>query len=138
MLRKYVSVVLFYLFMLSRRSHRLPRYRKVPRHHFDNFPPPSVESSRRRLLAARRRHAHLHGIRCRVDLAAGVERARRYNTVKVQAGTLSRRLDIVSPSYLDDRSSHYPSPLPSHSPTMLVSSAPVLIHLDVVMLDLSR
>jgi hypothetical protein len=61
--RTYVLVVLFYLYMLPRWSHRLPRYRKVPRHRFDNLPPPSVESGRRRLLAAHRRYARLHVVR---------------------------------------------------------------------------
>jgi hypothetical protein len=54
----YVSLVLYYLFMLSRWLHRFRRYRKVPRHRFDNLPPSFFESRRCRLLAALRRHAH--------------------------------------------------------------------------------
>ena len=126
-----VSVVLCYLFMLSRRSHRLRRHPKVSRHRFDNRPLPSFESSRRRSLDVRQRHAdehhaHVHRACCGQTRC---QRQRTCDTAESDPRMLLSIFDIVSPLCRCDQSSRYLLPSPSHPPTILVSSFPIYLTL---------
>ena len=135
--RIYVSLVLRYLFILSRRPHRLRRYRMAPRHRFDNFDRISLRIKSTSTARYPSTPCTLHGAGCRSALPSASTVTRMCNSQQVDLRIRLSTHDIVSPLYRRDQSSRYLSSSPSHPPTMLVSSVPVLYYLDVVMLELS-